>query len=473
MSFRPKSIIRKKNTDTSKCTLQEIQGKGLCLTTIEPKKSPRVKTVPPPQNPPQGEYLADEYINNLQQQLYFLDAELRFLKDRTGIDQKDVPSVDSAIRRLRRAMAMYEEETLKKINEIKNQTEIKKKEIEELNENEYLNKLEKSNNEEYLKLQDLESDFIDNISTKFLHKNQINFYDNFTNFLDLEKNKFLNYINQQNLNRDEIEKDSLIIKEKIIKTSDQRKLLLNQLKQSIESKRKKQEEKDILQIIGNEPELPSPNITLNAINSKNAKIKLDIQSLKKNKKEIKEQIFELLKKNSILNSEINIIKVKVERNKKIKEQMELKFEKSLNKKIIKNKKQLNQIEEIRKEKKEIKKKIIESSEKCNEFILKVNKLYSEIEYINDNINFQNQQKQIIIKNNENLKNEINLIKNNINNIRNNIDIITNKIAESNEIKSKLKKLIEINQNDPRYNKINTPNELNSLLNNLNAVKNQI
>jgi len=477
MSFRAKSRqqsdTKKKPNATSKCTLQEVEGKGLILTTKEPKKTINQPAIPPPQNPPQGEFLADEYVHNLQQQMYFLDAELRFLRDRTGVNEQDVPSVDSAIRRLRRAIAMHEEETNKKIESIEMNIEKMRIQSNEIDENAALNDLDRADEYERLELANQESAFVETTSpirTKQILKEHI---DNLDQFHHSQKDVLSKYVQQQEATREQQEKESHSTAEKIVLVGDQRKLLLNKLKQSYENRRKYQEDRDILQILGKEEVIQAPNMSISTIHSQNAKVKLELVAIQKSQEETRKQIADLLMKNNQLVSEINIIRSKVERGKSIKEEMEKKFEASLAKKRKKNMENKAKIEELRKQKKEVKNKIIEVSTNCNKGFSEINNIYSEIQVLNETIDFKKKQKSELESQQDGAKQEIELITSEISALRNEIDQIATEIAEADEERKKLETLVEINKSDPKCSVLSPPAELTSLLRNLNAVKDAI
>ena len=459
--------------EPAKCTLQELDD-GYILTTKQLKKTSPKKPVPPPQNPPQGEYLADEYVHNLQQQLYFLDAEIRFVKDRAGVEpNQDGPSIDASIRRLRRAIAMYEEETNKKIAQIQKETKQLNKEENEVDEAAAVDNLTQANKFEQDELQKHEIAYVESASPINLRQVQFDHSKVMTEFNNQQQQVLDQSVQEQKALRDQQESDISNTQVAIIEIRDQRKALIQQIKDAYAQKYKAMEDKDLMQILEEEPDYKMPNVPADNFKSRNAKVQMEIQSIKQSKKEVKQQIAELLMKNAKLQGDLNILKAKAERGRAIKKKMEKNFNDALDKAKKENDDQKALIEQLRQKKRDIKAKIKESAEECNKQFNILNNIEAESGLLKGTIEFKKSQIDEIEKQNEITTKEIADISNNIEDVRLNLDQLATTIGEAEEKMKQLESRVESNSKDPRCSKLNLPKELEALLDNLTAVKQQI
>lgn len=471
---RTKTRTGKRAGEPAKCTLQEVEGTGFVLTTKTLKKTPPPKEIPPQQNPPQGEYLADEYVHNLQQQLYFLDAEIRFVKDRAGVEpNQDGPSVDSAIRRLRRAIAMYEEETNKKIKDIQKQTQELIAESDEVDEAGAVDVLAQANKFEMDELQKHEIAFVESASPINLRQVQVEHAKVMEEYNNQQQQVLNQAVDEQKAIREQQESDISNTQVAIVEIRDQRKALIQQIKNAYESKYNALEQKDILQIIEEEPDVKQPNLGIDTIKSRNAKLQMEISSIRQMKQETEQQISDLLLKNAKLQGELNILRAKAERGRGIKSKMEKNYNNDLAKKKKENADQKAIIEQLRQKKRDIKAKIKESAEECNKQFSVLNDIEAECELLKGAIEFKKSQIGEVEKLNETTMNEISEININIEDVRKNLDQLATTISEAEEKMKQLESEVESNSKDPRCCKLNPPKELASLLENLTAVKQQI
>lgn len=461
-------------TEPAKCTLQEVEGTGYMLTTKTFKKKEQPQVIPPPQLPPQSEYLADEYVHNLQQQLYFLDAEIRFVQDRAGVEpNSDGPSVDAAIRRLRRAIAMYEEETNKKIKDLQEKTKQLINDQGDVDEAAAVDGLSQADHFEIDELQKQEIAFIEEVSPINLHHLQVKYYDNMGEFNGQQQDALTHEIEEQKAIRDQQEGDISNVRVNLVEDRDQRKALLQQIRNAYQSKYNALEQKDILEILAEEPDIPAPNMSLDNIKSRNAKLEMEIVSLEAAKKDAINGLGDLLEKNAKLVAEFNVLKAKAERGRSIKNNMEKKFNNDINTKKDENKKQKDLIEQLRKKKREIKAEIQQSAEECNKQFGVLNNLEAQCNLLKNLISFKKNQIEDIEKENSGTTKDIENIRVNIEDVRKNLDQLTHTIGEAEEKMKALETQVEANSKDPRCNKLNLPKELAALLENLTAVKKQI
>lgn len=465
--------FKKKPKPPPNVTVHELEEKQYILTARPPVKLNTQEVVLPPQNPPQGEYLADEYVRNLQQQLYFLNAELRFLQDRSGTTNADGPGIDASIRRLRKAMAQYEEETNKKIAKITDDISERRVDISNVNETAALDVLADANVRERDELQTNEIAFVESAALNMLNQVKLKHSDANKDFLAAQRQALEDIVETQKSEREQFESDLSKAVESIVNLKDQRKAYYNDIENLIRNKFKSAESKDILIIVSSEPEIPQPNVSISTLKSKNAKIEVELRSVKESRKEAKKQLKDLLEKNAKLYSEFNILEAKAKRGRSIKDTMINKFTQPLQKQTDESNAVLEELESLRNQKRDLINKIKDSTEECTNLFNKYNELLSESEQIKSVIAFKQSEVDLTNSENEGTMNEINGISSNIVDVRKDLDDLTNKIAEADEKLKKLQTLVARNAEDPRSQMLNLPKELQALLDNLTSVKKQI
>ncbi|KAK8885602.1 hypothetical protein M9Y10_041052 [Tritrichomonas musculus] len=456
------------------CKRRGHDATNLHLSTKKEKKV-QIKTINPPvQNPPQAEMLAEEYVHNLQQQLYFLDSELRFLHDRSGVDDNTQDtSVDSAIRRLRRAIAMHEEETNKKIANLEQLTEERKQQTDGIDENKALENLELANSNERDNIEKLKSAFITKASEIHMHQLERTHFDNAADFHNSLRETISHDISEKQAKR-EAQRDELKqIETNLDEIRQQRKAMLQKFNDSVRNKRLHEEEADLLILIGSEEEQPPANAPLSSINLKINQIENDIQMAQATKKEIEDQIDRLLEEGVKLKAEINDMQAKVDRAKKLKEKMDKQFNSKLTQTLDANEKLKNELAAIKNERKEVKKKFDESNNQFDQFLKQVNQLQTEQQLLSDVIRFKEKEKKKVDDDNlkakaiiENLKDEISLLSDELGQL-------SLEIAKAAEKEKRIETLVQINNEDPRCTMKNPPPELAQLLESLNAVNEKL
>ena len=406
------------------CKRRGQDATNLRLSTKKEKKV-QIKTVSPPiQNPPQAEMLAEEYVHNLQQQLYFLESELRFLHDRSGVDENTQDtSVDSAIRRLRRAIAMHEEETNQQTDGI--------------DENKAIENLELANSNERDNIEKLKSAFITKASEIHMHQLERAHFDNVADFHNNLRDTISHDISEKQAKR-EAQRDELKqIDTNLDDIRQQRKDMLQKFNDSVRNKRLHEEEADLLILIGSEEEQPPANMPLSAVNANITKIENDIQIAQATKKEIEDQIDRLLEEGVKLKAEINEMQSKVDRAKRLKEKMDKQFNAKLAQTIETNDKLKNELAQIKNERKDVKKKFDDSNNQFDQFLKQVNELQTEQQLLSDVIRFKEKEKMKVDEDNlktsaiiENLKDEISLL-------HDELDQLTTEIAKAAELTTKI------------------------------------
>lgn len=449
-------------------------GTDMYLSPREPKKPQKKQIAQPQQNPPQAEMLAEEYVHNLQQQLYFLESELRFLRDRSGVNEnQEGPSVDSAIRRLRLAMAKHEEETNKRIEELKRMIDEKKKQTNDIDENVATENLNQANLSEHDKIELLKSGFIESASPVHMHQLEQSHYNNVADFQhELEEKMSRDVLEKQakrESQRDELNKLSTNLDD----IRQQRKNMIQKFNDSIRNKRLHEEEADLLAIIGSEEEQIPTTQPISTINAKNAKKENDLELARAEKKEIEERLDRALEESVKLKVEINEMQAKVDRAKKLKEKMEKQFSSKITKTADENDKLKAELAALKASKKEAKQKFADCNAKFDEYLKQVNELQAERQLLSEVIAFKEVEKRKVDAENEKTNASIEQLKDEIGNLQDQLNDISKELAEAAEKLRRVDTLVEMNKKDPRCEMKNPPEQLALLLQSLNSVNNQL
>ncbi|KAH0791625.1 hypothetical protein GPJ56_004472 [Histomonas meleagridis] len=457
------------------CKVRGNKPEELHLSTRS-KKSPKrtERAIDPPQAPPQGELLATEYIHNLQQQLYFLNAELRFLKDRSGINQDgNALSVDASISRLRRACAVHEEKTNQEVKNYELAISDLTDKINSINENKAFKKLDTADSHETEVTTNLENAFLDiggDIQSTYL---QSKFNRLSQTFYDVQSESFLNSISQQNDIKQEEKVQNQRIQTNITELKSTMKKLLCNCMKSIKNNRIQEEHINTIASIAREDEFPTPNIPKSLLDAKNAKVKLELQSTLETRKEIESQVDLLLEKNVKLKSELNIINSQIERAKYYKEETEKKISNKYKEMKGTYNETMNEINALKRNRKEMKNEIEQLKKEFNETLKIIDKEKSDFEMNQQIIEFIKKEKEKVDKKNDKIKNDINDKEEEIEKLKNELHSITLKIAEAGEKQKEISVLVELNNKDPKYKLKKLTPELKQLLESLTAVKEDI
>ncbi|OHS96672.1 hypothetical protein TRFO_09828 [Tritrichomonas foetus] len=403
-----------------------------------------------------------------------MESELRFLHDRSGVDEtQDGTSVDSAIRRLRRAIAMHEEETNKKIANLEQLIEERKHQIDDIDENKAAENLELADSRERDGIEKLKSAFIETASKIHMHQLEHTHYDNAADFHNSLKETISHDITEKQARR-EAQRDELRkLEANLDEIRQERKSMLSKFKDSIRNKRLHEEEADLITIIGSEEEQPPPNMPISAINANNTKVENDIQIAKATRKEIEDQIDRLLEEGVKLKAEINEMTAKVDRAKKLKERMEKQFKSKLSQTNESNDKLKNELASIKSSRKDVKKDFAKANSQFDEYLKQVNQLQTEQQLLAEVIRFKEAEKKRIDGENEKTKNNIDSLKDEISLLHEELCELSNELANAAEKQKRVEALVEINNNDPRCSMKSPPPELAQLLESLNAVNEKL
>ena len=426
------------------------------------------------ENPPQAELLAEEYVHNLQQQLYFLDAELRFLHDRSGVDENpNGTSVDSAIRRLRRACAMHEEETNKKIEMLKKQIEERKAEIGAIDENKAEENVEKADNQERESVDQLRTAFVEMASQIHMHQLKKAHFDNAADFNEDRRESMTSALSELKNRREGLEEDLRKLSDRIDEIKHKRKDMMKDFKESVQRKRISEEEADLLVIVGNEVEPPPPNQPLAAVKSRASKVANDLDNARATREELEQQMDRLLDKNVRLKAELNDIKAKVERAKKLKTQLDKQYETKYGGVKAENAKLMDELAQIKAQRKDIKKQFKKSNKKFDEFLAQINQRQAEQQLLMEVVSFKTNEKQKVDSDNDLTRAEIDTLTEDLKQMREEFEDLSKLLSEAEEKKTRVETLVNMNNEDPRCKMENVPPEMAQLLDSLNAVNQKL
>ena len=425
-------------------------------------------------DPPQAELLAEEYVHNLQQQLYFLDAELRFLHDRAGVDENpNGTSVDSAIRRLRRACAMHEEETNKKIEMLKQQIEEKNRQYDGIDERKVEDKLDNADSREREAVQQLKGAFVEMASRIHMHQLEKEHYDNMADFNENRRESMTSALVDAKARREGLEDELKKMVARVEDIRERRKDLLRKFNESIARKRNHEEEADLLVIVGNEGEQPPPNLPIAQVKARSAKAEKDLEAAKTTREELETQFSQVLDKNVRLKAEYNVMKAKVDRATRLKEQMVRQFEHKYAQVKAENAKLEDELAQIKTQRKEMKKNFAGNNKKFDEFLIDINQHQSEQQFLMEAIAFKMNERDRTANENNLTRAEIAALSEDVKQMRSELENMSKLVAEAAEKKKRVETLIAINNEDPKCKMDNVPPELAQLLDSLNAVNEQL
>ena len=460
-----------------KCKVYGDKPSELHLSTSRPPKQTFQPPTLPPSSygaPPQGEAIASEYIHNLQQQLYVLNAELRFLHDRSGVDEgPEGLSVDASIRRLRIACSCKEEETNKEIQKKEQEiTELQQK-IESINIDKARSKLKAADEREKEGLENLENAFVEVASELKTREYQSENAEAAKLFINSLGNSMKDFLDSQQKTHENENKDFQEIKARVDALKQKRKEIIAAYQNSIKNKGLQEEDFDMINLIVSEPERPPPNIPISVINAKNAKLEMQLKATLNSRDEVEQQVDLLLEKNVELKASLNQVNDQITRAKWMKEEMERLFSDRYHAARKAYDEKLAEMAALKRMRKEMQAELNNLSKQFNKAIAIKNQKDSEEQMNKELITFNNQQRKKIDEENEQTKREINTINSQISDMRRELDEITKQITDAGEKLRNATVLVEINEKNPMCQVQETPPELQTLFESLTAVREAI
>jgi predicted nucleic acid-binding Zn-ribbon protein len=234
-----------------------------------------------------------------------------------------------------------------------------------------------------------------------------------------------------------------------------------------------EEEADLLAIIGSEGEQQPPNLPLSALRAQNAKIEKELQAARLGLDETEQQIDLLLGKNVKLKAELNEATAKVERARKLKDQMERQFRAKLTHTRDDSKRLRNEIAQLKREKKQMNAQFEKCKQEFDAYLVEINRCVTEQQLLLQVITFKGNENHKLGHANEKTGSEIAEMRDHLERIHDEFEAVAKQIAEANDRLTRVQKLVEINRNDPRCTMENIPEELVPLLDSLNAVNEKL
>ncbi|OHT14713.1 hypothetical protein TRFO_02961 [Tritrichomonas foetus] len=458
-----------------KCKVYGDKPSELHLSTSRPAKPQFSQPqIPPAQFPPQSEAITTEYVHNLQQQLYVLNAELRFLHDRSGIDEgPEGLSVDASIRRLRIACSCKEEETNKEIQKKEQEISDLKDKIDAIKVQKAIEKLAVADEREREGLENLENAFVEVASELKTKEYQSKHADVANDFIKSLEHSMRDFLESQKQTKSEEEAEYENIKNKVDVLRQQRKEIVTAFQNSIRNKGLYEEETDMVNIMIVEPEKPPPNVPLSTINAKNAKLEMQLKATLTSRDEIEQQVDLLLEKNIELKATLNQVNATVSKARWMKEEMESKYAERYETTRRAYEEKLAEISALKRMRKEMKAEIMKLTNQFNKAIAIKNQKDSEEQMNKELIAFNNQERAKIDDDNEQTKREINAINGQISEMREHLDDLARQIAEAGEKYKSVAVLVEINEQNPMCQAQDPPPELQTLFESLTAVREAI
>lgn len=456
-----------------KCTLRG-DSQTLRLSTRDDPKPKKEVFIPPLQAAPQGSTLVNEYVDNLEKQLYMLNAELRFAKDRAGIDlPPGQMSVDSAIRRLRMACAMHEEETNKKITELQNETNAIAQKASAIDQNRALEELEIANERETEEMKSLEEAYVEFSNDIHVQNFQKGQYENAKKFFDNQFSVIQQGYETLKLQSKQHDEDLQAINKNIFNLKRQKNNLLKDINESIREKRLQEEKVDFININSKKPKNGPPNLSLAAINAKNAKLEYELKAMLDQRKETEHQVDVLLEKNVQLKAEYNETRARLDEAQRIQAETENMFTAKYNitKKALDE--QTLELEAVKRDRKEMKIEIQNLLKAYSNQISEVNNIQNTQQMLTEVIHFKQGLIEDLNDENEQAKIELNAIIDENAALRKELNDISHQLAAASEKLRSVQVIAEINEKDKNCSLENIPPELNQLLQSVQAVKGAI
>ena len=418
--------------------------------------------------------LASEYVHNLQQQLYFLNAELRFLSDRTGTDQDpDGMSVDASIRRLRRACAMHEEETNKKAQEYEQQISHLNAELKKIDEERALEVLALADEREKEGLENLENAFVEMASEVLVRQMEHECNELFDSFSSSQRDGMSRTVQEKRLHLQAEKEETQEVQKSVDELRSLRKDILAKFCESIKNRKLREEQTDVLMLLANEPERPPENVPIATISAKNAKIEMELKAALVERNQIEHQVDLLLEKNVRLKAELNRINRDLETARYMKEIMDKQCTPRYEALKKADDEQLAEILAMKRSRREMKAEMQTLTERFNQMVNTINKSQSEQEYNQSLVEFYSRERTKVNEQNEQTKKEIRVVTDRICGLRAQMDTLARQIADAGEERRSVEVLVEINNKDPRCVLNETPPELQQLFDSLTAVKQAI
>ncbi|EAX96757.1 hypothetical protein TVAG_288570 [Trichomonas vaginalis G3] len=462
-----------KKAQIPKCTLRG-DAQTLRLSTRDDPKPKKEVVIPPAQYAPQGSVLAAEYVDNLKKQLYMLNAELRFAKDRAGVDlPPGQMSVDSAIRRLRMACAMHEEETNKKITELQNETNNIAQKASAINQNQALEELEIANERELEEMKSLEEAYVEFSNDIHVQNFQKTQYEKAKGFFENQFNVIQQGYETLKSQNEQHYQDLQTIDKNIYNLKKQKNELLKGINDSIREKRLQEEKVDFIAINSKKPKTGPPNMTIAAINTKIAKLEYELKAMLDQRKEMEHQVDVLLEKNVQLKAEYNDTKARLDEAHRIKAETENMFTAKYNITKKANDEQRLELEAVKKNRKEMKMEIQNLLKTYSDQISQVNTFQNTQQMLTEVIHFKKDFIDDINAENEQAKIELNAIIDENTELRKELNDVSHKLAAASEKLRNAQVIAEINEKDKNCSLENIPPELNQLLQSVVAVKGAI
>jgi hypothetical protein len=457
-----------------KCKVRGNFPEELHLSTKKPVQPQPAPIQLPVQNPPQGEMLATEYIHNLQQQLYFLNAELRFLHDRSGVDQgPDGLSVDASIRRLRRACATHEEETNKRIQEYEKHIAELNQQIQEIDEARAIEELNLADTREREGLEQLENAFIEVASEVSFRQLRSDFNESVERFSDDQQASLTNKLESQKAHLAAQREELSAVQDRVLNLKKSRKQILVQLRDSIRNRHLQEEEADYLNVVASEPDRPPENPSLAAIQAKNAKTEMDLKATLATRNEAEHQVDTLLEKNVRLKASLNIANRDLESVRFYRDSMGQTYRDRYNLAKKASEEQLTELGALKRSRTDMKQEISALSQAFQEAVERINHCQSEREYRQAQINFHVKQQNELNELNEATKRELHALSDQIRERREMLDDIVRETATAAEEERRIQVLVEINSKDPKCHLKDPPAGLSQLLESLTVVRTAI
>lgn len=439
------------NKKIPKATVHGDSRNGFYISTRdsninENREEQNLQVIPPPQAPPQGRMLATEYAANLEKELYLLNAEIRFAKDRAFLDvDEEGMSVDSAIRRLRMACAMHEEETNKHITELQRKiTEISEN-AKLIDQENALNILNHANENERVEMESLQNAFT-------IYSNEINLQN-----LQREHNNIAKIFHNNQKSSvaqgysditGELKVKSEELKEmneRINNLKDTKQQLLKDIVSSIREKRMYEEKQDFLAINSKDSRDTPPNTPLAQLHVKNAKLEQELKNMLQDRTEMEHQVDVLLEKNVQIKAEYNETRARLEEARRIKVESDKMFTKKYDavKKVVDA--QNEELEQLRAQKKTMKTEIADMVKSYSEFISKINDIQNQQQMLQEVINFKKQERIKTEESNEESKIELNNLIVEVDGLRKELDDYAQHVAKALEQKRRAEVTAEMNE----------------------------
>ena len=158
---------------------------------------------------------------------------------------------------------------------------------------------------------------------------------------------------------------------------------------------------------------------------------------------------------------------------KLKAQLDKQYETKYGGVKAENAKLMDELAQIKAQRKDIKKQFKKSNKKFDEFLAQINQRQAEQQLLMEVVSFKTNEKQKVDSDNDLTRAEIDTLTEDLKQMREEFEDLSKLLSEAEEKKTRVETLVNMNNEDPRCKMENVPPEMAQLLDSLNAVNQKL